>query len=300
MKITNYHELTEEALKAGPGTIGVAWPDEHEVLLAIAEANEMGLARFLLVGDVSKIRAQAETHQIDLAGMTLIDEPDPQSAALRVMRLIAAGEAGIAMKGRVETRVFLHSALDKEIGLRTGRLLSHVAVFEIPNYPRLIFVSDAGVVILPTLEQKVEIVQNAVEVAHKIGIEKPKVAILGANEMVNPKLPVSLDAASLSKMADRGQIKGALVDGPLALDNAVSVEAARIKGIVSPVAGEADILITPDLESGNMLAKSITYFAGGTMIGVVVGAKAPLIVTSRSDGHRAKLMSIALSVLLAK
>ncbi len=175
-----------------------------------------------------------------------------------------------------------------------------MAVFEIPNYPKLIFVSDAGVVIAPTLEQKVEIVQNAIEVAHKIGIDKPKVAILGANEMVNPKLPVSLDAASLSKMADRGQIKGGFVDGPLALDNAVSVEAARIKGISSPVAGEADILITPDLESGNMLAKSITYFAGGCMIGVVVGAKAPLIVTSRSDDHRAKLMSIALSVLLAK
>lgn len=300
MKITNYHELTEEALKVGPGSIGVAWPDELEVLLAIAEASEMGLARFVLAGDVSRIRAQAEAHQIDLTGMTLIDEPDPQSAALRIMRMIAAGEAQVAMKGQVETRIFLHAALDKEVGLRTGRLLSHVALFEIPNYPRLIFVSDAGVVILPTLEQKVEIVQNAVEVAQKIGIDKPKVAILGANEMVNPKLPVSLDAASLSKMADRGQIKGALVDGPLALDNAVSVEAARIKGIVSPVAGEADILITPDLESGNMLAKSITYFAGGCMIGVVVGAKAPLIVTSRSDDHRAKLMSIALSVLLTK
>ncbi len=300
MKISNYRELTDAALRAGPGNIGVAWPDEHEVLLAIAEASQMGLARFVLVGDVDKIKEVAEAHKIDLGGMTLIGEPDPQAAVARVMRLVSAGEAEVAMKGRVETRVFLHAALDEELGLRTGRLLSHVAVFEIPNYPRLIFVSDGGVVILPTLEQKVEIVQNAVDVAHKIGIDKPKVAILGANEMVNPKLPVSLDAASLSKMAERGQIKGALVDGPLALDNAVSVEAARIKGINSVVAGEADILITPDLESGNMMAKSITYFAGGCMIGVVVGAKAPLIVTSRSDDHRAKLMSIALSVLLAK
>lgn len=300
MAIRNYQELTEAALQAGPQTIGVAWPDEHEVLLAIAEASQMGLARFVLVGDEKELKAQAEKHGVDLGGMVLIDEPDPRSSALRVMRLIAEGEARVAMKGRVETRIFLQAALEKEFGLRTGRLLSHVAVFEIPNFPKLIFVTDAGVVILPTLEQKVEIVQNAIEVAHQIGLDMPKVAILGANELVNPKLPVSLDAASLSKMADRGQIKGGLVDGPLALDNAVSVEAARVKGIKGAVAGEADILVTPDLESGNMLAKSITYFANGCMIGVVVGAKAPLIVTSRSDSHRAKLMSMALSVLLAQ
>jgi len=300
VRINNYRQLTEAACQAGPGTIGVAWPDEHEVLLAVAEARQLGLAEFILVGDEQTIRGEAERNQVDLTGMTLLQEASPQAAAQRVMRLIADGEAEIAMKGRVETRLFLQAVLDKEFGLRTGRLLTHVAVFEIPDFPRLILVSDAGVVIEPTLEQKAEIVQNAIDVALKLGIEQPKVAILAANEMVNPKLPVSIDAASLAKMADRGQIRGGLVDGPLALDNAVSVEAARVKKIVGAVAGEADVLVTPNLEAGNMLAKSITYFARGIMIGVVVGAKAPLIVNSRSDSHAAKLMSIALSVLLTK
>lgn len=298
--VNNYRELIEEARKVGPGVIGVAWPDEREVLLAIAEATQLELARFVLVGDESRIKEQAESYGVDLSGMVLVDEPDPRASAMRVMRLISEGETELAMKGRVKTWIFLQSVLEKEFGLRTGRLLSHVAVFEIPNFPRLLFISDAGVVIAPTLEQKAEIVQNAIDVALKLGIEEPKVAILAANEMVNPKLPVTLDAASLSKMADRGQIKGGLVDGPLAIDNAISAKSARTKGIFSPVAGEADILIMPDIESGNVLVKSITYFAQGCMAGVVVGAKSPLIVTSRSDSYEAKLMSIALGVLLVK
>lgn len=280
--------------------IAVAWPVERETLSAAAEATRLGLARFVLVGDENSIRQQAESHEIDLTGMMLVDEPDQRASAMRVMRLVSEGEAEIAMKGRVETRIFLQSVLDREFGLRTTRLLSHVAVFEIPNFPRLLLISDAGVVIAPTLEQKVEIVQNAIDVALKLGIEEPKVAILAASEMVNPKLPVSLDAASLSKMADREQIKGGLVDGPLALDNAISAKSARIKGISGPVAGEADILIMPDIESGNVLVKSLAYFAQGCMMGVVVGAKVPLVVTSRSDSYEAKLMSIALSVLLVR
>lgn len=300
MRVSNYQELIEEARRAGPRVIGVAWPDERDVLLAVTEATQSELARFVLVGDESNIKEQAESHGIDLTGMILLDEPDPRASALRVMRLISEGEAEIAMKGRVETRTFLQSVLEEEFGLRTGQLLSHVAVFEIPNFPRLLLISDAGVVIEPTLEQKAEIVQNAIDVAVKLGIEEPKVAVLAATEMVNAKLPVSLDAASLSKMADRGQIKGGLVDGPLAIDNAISAESARMKGISSPVTGEADILIMPDIESGNVLVKSITYFAQGCMAGVVVGAKAPLIVTSRSDSYEAKLMSIALGVLLVK
>jgi phosphate butyryltransferase len=192
----------------------------------------------------------------------------------------------------------LQAVLEKGFGLRTGRLLTHVAVFEIPGFTRLILVSDAGVVIAPTLAQRVEITQNAIDVARRLGIEEPRVAILAANEMVNPKLPITMDAASLAKMADRGQIKGGLVDGPLALDNAISPEAAEIKGIHSRVAGEADVLITPDIDSGNLLVKAITYFARGEMAGVVVGAKAPLVLASRSDSHTAKLVSIALSVLL--
>ena len=280
--------------------IGFVWPVERKALLAAAEATRLELARFVLVGDASSIREQAESHEIDLTGMVLVDEPEPRASAMRVMRLVSEGEAEIAMKGCIETRVFLQSVLEKEFDLRTTRLLSHVAVFEIPNFPRLLLISDAGVVIAPTLEQKAEIVQNAIDVALKLGIVNPKVAILAANEMVNPKLPVSLDAASLSKMADRAQIRGGLVDGPLALDNAISPQSARIKGISSAVAGDADILITPDIESGNVLVKSIAYFAQGCMMGVVVGAKVPLVVTSRSDSSQARLGSIALSVLLSK
>jgi phosphate butyryltransferase len=298
VRIGTYQQLLEEARRLGPRAVAVASPQEHEVLLAVADAQRQGLARFSLVGDEPLIRSLARDNGIDLTGMALIHEPDPQTSALRAMELISRGEAQIAMKGRVETKVFLQAALEKDFGLRTDHLLTHVAVFEIPNYPRLILISDAGVIINPDLEQRVEIVQNAIFVAHKLGIVEPRVAILAAVEVVNPKLAITLDAASLAKMADRGQIKGALVDGPFALDNAISVEAAQTKGIRGPVAGEADILITPDIESGNMLAKAITYFAHGIMAGVVVGARVPLVVSSRSDSHQSKLMSIALSVLL--
>jgi len=216
-----------------------------------------------------------------------------------VMELVGLGHAQIAMKGKIETGDFLRAALDKEVGLRVGRLLTHVGVFEIPGFDRLLFISDAGVVVAPTMEQKIEIVQNAIYVAQRLGVEEPKVAILAATEMVNPKIPTTLDAANLAKMADRGQIKGGIVDGPLALDNAISLESARIKGIKSEVAGCADILIAPDIEAGNMLAKALTYFAKARMAGIVVGGKSPLIVASRSDPHETKLVSMALGVLLA-
>jgi phosphate butyryltransferase len=299
VRITSFAQLTEAARQAGPRTVAVAAAQEHEVLLAAIEAQQLGLARCILVGDQNAIEALAREAGADLGGAELVNEPDPVRAASQAMKLVRSGAAHIAMKGRVETRLFLHAALDKELGLRTDRLLTHVAAFEIPGFPRLVIVSDAGVVVAPTLEQKVEIVQNAIFAAQRLGIDRPKVAILAANEMVNAKVPVSLDAANLSKMADRGQIKGGLIDGPLALDNAVSKESARIKGIQSDVAGEADVLITPDLESGNILIKSITYFANGVMAGVVVGARAPLVLPSRADSHQAKLMSIAFSVLLA-
>ncbi len=209
------------------------------------------------------------------------------------------GHADLAMKGRVETGDFLRAALDREIGLRVGRLFSHIAVFEVPGFDHLLFVTDSGVVVAPTMEQKVEIVQNAIMVAQRLGVTEPKVAVLAATEMVNPKIPTTMDAANLAKMADRGQIQGGIVDGPLALDNAISSESAEVKGIRSPVAGCADILVAPDVEAGNMLAKAITYFAQGKMAGVVVGGKSPLIVASRSDPHETKLVSMALGVLLA-
>ena len=299
MPISSFVQLMEAAREVGPKMVAVALPHEPEILLCAQDAQSQGLANCTLVGDRELIRKIAAENGVDITKMMIMHEPDPKSAARKVMELLRMGHADLAMKGKLETADFLRAALDKETGVRAGRLFSHVAVFEIPGYERLLFVTDSGVVVAPTLEQKVEIVQNAVMVAQAFGIEQPKVAILAATETVNPKIPTTMDAANLSKMADRGQIQGAIVDGPLALDNAISSESAAIKGIKSPVAGCADILVAPDVEAGNMLAKAITYFANGKMAGVVVGGKSPLIVASRSDPHETKLMSMALGVLLA-
>ncbi|MFN2222005.1 MAG: bifunctional enoyl-CoA hydratase/phosphate acetyltransferase [Candidatus Promineifilaceae bacterium] len=294
-----FAELLEAAKDKGPKTVAVAAGHQAEVMLASLDAEVAGLAEVILVGDEAKIREIATTEGFDISRMEVMHVPQPRDAAWKVMKLVSEGKADIAMKGKVETSDFLRAALSRELGLRTGRLFSHVAAFEIPEFDRLIFISDAGVVVAPDLEQKVEIVQNAIYVAHGLDIRLPRVAVLAATEVVNPKIPTTLDAANLSKMADRGQIKGGLVDGPLALDNAISPESARIKGIKSEVAGYADILIAPDIEAGNVLAKAITYFAQGKMAGVVVGARCPLILPSRSDTREAKLVSLALGVMLA-
>jgi phosphate butyryltransferase len=245
------------------------------------------------------MRSLASEQGIDITRMMIVHEPEPGPAVRKVMELLRMGHADLAMKGRIETGEFLRAALDREVGLRVGRLFTHVAAFELPGFDRLLFVTDSGVVVAPTLEQKVEIVQNAIMVAQRLGVSEPKVAVLAASEMVNPKIPTTMDAANLAKMADRRQIQGGIVDGPLALDNAISPESAEIKGIHSPVAGCADILVAPDVEAGNMLAKAITYFAKGKMAAVVVGSKSPLVVASRSDPHETKLVSMALAVVLA-
>lgn len=299
MPIRTFSELLEEAKRKGPKTVAVAAAHQSEVMLAGLDAELANLAEVILVGDNGRIQEIAAREGFDISRMEVIHAPEPRDAAWEVMKLVSEGRADIAMKGKVETSEFLHAALSKELGLRTGRLFTHVAVFEIPLFDRLIFISDAGVIVAPDLEQKVQIVQNAIHVAHAVQIKVPKVAILAATEVVNPKIPTTLDAANLSKMADRGQIRGGLVDGPLALDNAISPESAKIKGIRSEVAGYADILITPDIEAGNVLAKAITYFAQGKMAGVVVGARCPLILPSRSDTREAKLVSLALGVILA-
>ncbi len=298
LKITSFPKMLQAAREAGYITVAVAAAHEKEVLQAAQAARAEQIADCILVGDATKIHSLAECAGIDLGEAKVIDEPNTKQAAARVMELVRLGQADVAMKGQIDTGDFLRAALNKATGLRTGRLFSHVGVFEIPGFDRLVLVTDAGVVVAPDITQKVEIVQNAIEVAHALGIEKPKVAVLAATEMVNPKIPTTMDAANLAKMADRGQIKGGIVDGPLALDNAISAESSSIKGINSPVAGQAEILIAPDVEAGNMLAKAITYFAGGQMAGVVVGGQSPLIVSSRSDPHETKLMSIALGALL--
>jgi phosphate butyryltransferase len=299
MPIRTFTELLEAAKAKGPQTIAVAAGHQDEVMLAGLDAEVAGLAEVTLVGDSDKIRQIANEQDFDISRMEIIHNTHPREAAWQVMKLVSDGQADIAMKGKVETSDFLRAALSKDLNLRTGRLFTHVAAFEIPEFDRLIFISDAGVIVAPDLEQKVQIVQNAIYVAHALGITLPRVAVLAATEVVNPKIPTTLDAANLSKMADRGQIKGGLVDGPLALDNAISPESARIKGIKSEVAGHADILIAPDIEAGNVLAKAITYFAQGKMAGVVVGARCPLILPSRSDTRQAKLVSLALGMMLA-
>ena len=299
MQIRNFEQLMAEARKRGPKVVAIAAAHEREVMTAASDSESLGLAECTLVGDQPTIERIAREAGIDLTRMTIIHESDPRMCANKVMELVGQGQVQIAMKGKVETGDFLRAALNKDYGLRRGNLFTHVGVFEIPGMDRLILVSDAGVVVAPDMEQKFEIVRNAIEVAHALGVEEPKVAILAATEMVNPKIPATLDAANLSKMADRGQIRGGLVDGPLALDNAISPESVAVKGIQSQVAGHADILIPPDIEAGNVLAKAITYFANGKMAGVVVGAKSPMIVASRSDSHETKLVSMALGVLLA-
>jgi len=299
MAITNFAQLLAEAQKLGPKIIAIAGAGEAEVLQAAQDGEKLKIGSYVLIDDRDLIQGIAEKLKLDLSRMTILHEPDARLGARKAIELVRSGEAHIAMKGRVATGDFLRAALDKEIGLRTGRLFTHVGAFEIPGFDRLILVSDAGVVVAPDIAQKVEIIQNAIYVAQCLGVKEPKVAILAATEMVNPKIPATLDAANLAKMAERGQITDGILDGPLALDSAISPESLQIKGIKSAVAGKADILITPDIEAGNVLVKAISYFANGKMAGVVVGGKVPLIVTSRSDPHETKLMSMALGVLIA-
>lgn len=299
MTIKSFEEMFSAAQASEPKTVVAVGAQQDSVLEAAAAAQSKGIARAILVGNEPEIRRIADTCHIDISAMQVIHEADIDQAARRAMRLVTAGEAQLAMKGKIDTATFLHAVLDRDIGLRTGSLLSHVAVFDMKDLGRLLLISDAGVNIAPNLEQKADIVRNAIRVAHRLGIEEPRVAILASTETVNPRIPANVEAAALSKMADRKQITGALVDGPLALDNAISPHAAQDKEITSLVAGRADILISPDIESGNVLVKAMVYFAQHPMAGVVVGAKAPLILPSRSDTFESKLGSLALGVLMA-
>ena len=299
MPIKNFAQLIELAQKRGPRTVAVAAAAQEAVLLAVNEAEELGIADVILIGDQPEIERIGREHDVDLGRLEIIHEPEPIPAARQMTALINAEQAQIAMKGAIQTADFLRVVLDRKTGLRAGRLLSHVAVFDIPNFDRLILVSDAGVVVAPTLQEKADIVRNAIDVAHRLGIIQPKVALLAATEMVNPKIPTTVDAAALSKMADRKQILRGIVDGPLTLDNAISETAAAIKGVESPVAGRADILISPDIEAGNILVKGIIYFAQAYMAGIIVGARAPIILPSRSDTHQAKLIAISMCVVIA-
>jgi phosphate butyryltransferase len=304
MKVRSFEDLLAAARTCGPKTIVAVGAGQESVLEALAAAEAQGIActpgcHPILIGDRDMIRDTASRCQIDLSKMEVIDEPNMERAAEIAMMQIREGRAQIGMKGRVDTATFLHAALEREMGLRTGRLLSHVAVFDMKSLGRPLLISDAGVNIAPTLAQKADIIRNAIDVAVRLGIEMPRVAVLASIETVHPNIPANVEAAALAKMADRKQITGALIDGPLALDNAISPDAADEKDIISQVAGRADVLILPDIEAANVLVKAIVYFAHDPMAGIVVGGRVPLILPSRSDTARSKLGSLALGVVMS-
>jgi phosphotransacetylase len=254
----------------------------------------------VLVGAESKIRDVAKTLGLDLEGVRIVDSPDSRSAAARTVELARKGEVEMLMKGSLHTDELMSAVVSREGGMRTGRRISHVFALDVPMYHKTLFVTDAAINIQPDLETKISILQNAIDMMVTLEVENPKVAILSAVESVNPAIPSTLEAAALCKMVDRGQITGAIVDGPLAFDNAISSEAARIKKIKSRVSGDVDLLMVPNLEAGNILFKELQYLAGALAAGVVVGAKVPIVLTSRADGELARMASCALGVLLAK
>ena len=299
-QIRTLSQLLEYAKQVGPMKISVACAEDADVMEAVENARKAGVADAFLVGNAEKIKEVADKLGVDLANFEVVDERGGEAAsALRAVELVSSGQADIVMKGMIATANFLRGILNKEKGLRTGKTLSHIYIHEINGYDRIFFISDPAFNMYPDLKTKIDIVNNAVEVAHAFGVACPKVAALAAVEVVNPDMPPTVDAAILTQMNRRGQIKGCLVDGPLALDNAVSPESAHHKGIKSEVAGYADILHVPTIESGNMLAKAIVYFANSKTAGLVLGAAAPVVLTSRADSAEAKLLSIASAVAMA-
>jgi len=295
-----YRHLLDLAEGLPPIRTAVVHPVDNNALLGAVEAARAGLIIPVLVGPADKIHAVAAAQDIDLSAYTVVPTEHSHAAAAQAVALARSGEVDALMKGSLHTDELMQAAVAPGIGLATALRMSHVFVLEVPTYPRPLFITDAALNIYPDLEAKRDIVQNAIDLAHVLGIQLPRVAILSAVETVNPKIHSTLEAAALCKMADRGQITGGAVDGPLAFDNAVSPEAARTKGIVSPVAGQADILVVPDLEAGNMLVKQLEYLAEAQITGIVLGARVPIALTSRADSPRAHLASCALALLVAQ
>lgn len=295
----SFNDVIKYAKERGPKIISVACSQDKEVLIAVDMAKKEGIANAILVGDIEKTKEIAKELNIDLDGYELIDEKDLAQASLKAVSLVSEGKADMVMKGLVDTSIILKAVLNKEVGLRTGNILSHVAVFDVKGYDRLFFITDAAMNLSPDLQGKKQIIENACVVAHALDIEEPKVAAICAKEKVNPKMQDTVDAKDLEEMCANGDIKGCIVGGPFALDNAVSEEAAKHKGMSHPIAGKADVLLAPDIEAGNILYKSLVFFSETKNAGVIVGAKAPIILTSRADSEETKLNSIALGVLMA-
>jgi phosphate acetyltransferase len=294
-----FEKLIAQCERQAAVPVAVAFPCDEVSLAGPIEAAEAGLIVPVLVGPRAQILATARALKLDVSPYRIVDVEGAEAAAARAVALCRAAECAGLMKGSLHTDVLMHEAMKADVGLRGPRRMSHVFVMDVPDYPKTLLITDAAILIYPTLEDKVDIVQNAIDLAHVLGIAEPKVAILSAVETVTPKITSTIDAAALCKMADRGQITGGILDGPLAYDNAVSMKAAAIKHIVSPVAGQADILVVPDLEAGNMLAKQLEYLAEAEAAGVVLGARVPIVLTSRSDSAKARLASCAVMAMLA-
>jgi len=296
--LTSFSQLHELAKKSSRKKIVLAAAQDENALEAVSNAYKAGIIDAILVGNEEKIKAIASKKAIDISRMRIIDENDVDKAAALAVRLVRDKEADILMKGNLTTANLLHAVLNKEWGLRSGELLSHLALFQLPTYHKIIALTDAAMNIAPDFAEKVAIIKNAVEYLSKLGINNPKVAILAAVETVNEGMPATMEAAALAKMGDRGQIKNCIIDGPLAFDNAVDKHSAEHKGIISKVAGDADLIVGSDIEASNALYKSFIFFAKAQCAAVIVGAKAPIVLTSRADTEETKLNSIALAAAI--
>jgi phosphotransacetylase len=294
-----YEKLLERCKNLEPIPTAVAHPCEKSALAGAVEAGQLGLIRPILVGPAAKVEEIAKASKTNIGGVEVIDAPHSHAAAAKAVELVRQGKAELLMKGSLHTDELLGAVVARETGLRTGRRISHVFIMDVPTYHKVLIVTDAAINIAPVLEDKTDICQNAIDLAVSLGLENPKVAILAAVETVNSKMPATLDAASLCKMAERGQITGGVLDGPLAFDNAISADAAKTKGIQSEVAGDPDILLVPDLEAGNILAKQLIFLANADSAGLVLGARVPIILTSRADTVRSRIASCAVAVLAA-
>ena len=294
-----YEQLLARCQSLPPVPTAVAHPCEETALEGALDAGAKGLITPILVGPEAKIREIAAKGGHDLASVRIVDAQHSHDAAAKAVALVRQGEAELLMKGSLHTDELLGAVVARDTGLRTGRRISHVFIMDVPTYHKVLVITDAAINIAPTLEDKVDICQNAIDLAISLGVERPKVAILAAVETVNSKMQPTLDAAALCKMAERGQIKGGVLDGPLAFDNAISREAARVKGIKSEVAGDPDILLAPDLEAGNILAKQLSFLANADSAGLVLGARVPIILTSRADSVRARIASCGVAMLAA-
>jgi phosphate acetyltransferase len=296
---SKYDRLIARAKGIAARTV-VAHPCDETSLRGVTEAAEAGIINPILVGPVAKISAVAREHGLDIGGFELVDVPHSEAAAAKAVELLRESKGQLLMKGSLHTDELMREVAASKTGLRTARRISHVFIMDVPTYPETLFITDAAINIFPDLDAKRDIIQNAIDLYNQVGLGTPRVAILSAVETVTSKIPSTIEAAALCKMADRGQITGGILDGPLAFDNAIDPEAAKIKGIVSPVAGRAQILVVPDLEAGNMLAKNLTFLAKADAAGLVLGARVPIILTSRADSVRSRMASCAAAVIYAE